>query len=72
MEASYLPEEPVALAYIAAYLVQAPAAEKQKLLELVAMPEMMEQLEHLYRREIAILKALIEGEEPPEDVVRLN
>lgn len=72
VESDYLPGEPVALAYIAAFLVQAPALEKQKLLETESMPELLGQLEQLFRRETAILKVLIRGNGPSDAEIRLN
>lgn len=72
IEANFLPAEPAAFAYIAAYLVQAPAAEKQLLLESESMPEMLTRLELLYRRETAIVRALSAGEGPSERGFGMN
>lgn len=72
VETKYLPEDPIALAYIGAFLVQAPAAQKQVLLEKERMPEMLRTLIDLYRHESAILRALLSGGGPVEHGFGLN
>lgn len=72
VEEKYLPEEPVALAYLSAFLVQAPARDKQALLEKETMPGMLKFLLELYRRETALLRVLIEGDGPTEAGFGLN
>ena len=58
LEAQNLPDEPVALAYAAAALLQAPAEEKQALLNIAEASTLLADLRAIYRREIAILKAM--------------
>lgn len=72
VEEKYLPDEPVALAYLSAFLVQAPARDKQALLEKETMPDMLVHLVDLYRRETALLRAMVEGEGPTEGGFGLN
>ncbi len=50
-----LPEEPLTLIYLAASLLQLPAAEKQPLLESGTVGSLYREIVRLYRREIAIL-----------------
>jgi Lon protease-like protein len=72
IEAQYIPDEPEALAYIAAFLVQAPAKEKQILLEKQSIPDMLSYLIDVYRRETALIQSLISGEGPVESGFGLN
>jgi Lon protease-like protein len=58
LEAQNLPEEPVALAYAAAALLQTPAEEQQALLNIADAATLLAELRRIYRREIAILKAM--------------
>lgn len=51
-----LPEEPVALAYLAASHLQAQPAEKQALLSLETASELLARLNTIYQRELALLK----------------
>jgi Lon protease-like protein len=61
LEAHSLPDEPVALAYAAAALLQMPAEEKQALLNVAKASILLADLRAIYRREIAILKAMGEA-----------
>lgn len=72
IEEKYLPDEPAALAYLSAFLVQAPARDKQDLLEIETMPGMLASLIELYKRETALIRALVHGEGPTEAGFGLN
>ena len=52
---SDLPEDPMLLLYLAASILQVPNLEKQALLEMSNSEELRQQLERLYRREVAVL-----------------
>jgi Lon protease-like protein len=54
-----LPNDPVALAYLAATLVQMPAAQKQEILALPSDLELVESLHLTYRRETAFLNTIL-------------
>ena len=58
LEPGNLPDEPVELAYAAAALLQTPAEEKQALLDVAEASTLLADLRLVYRREIAILKAM--------------
>ncbi len=72
VETKYLPDDPVALAYLSAFIVQAPAKEKQVLLENETMAEMLLNLLGLYRRETALVRVLVKGDGPSEMGFGLN
>jgi Lon protease-like protein len=72
VEAKFLPVKPLALAYVAAYLVQAPPVEKQALLEAGSTRELLDRLLSLYRRELAILPRLRREENITERGFTLN
>ncbi len=61
-----LPPSPLALAYTAAILVQAPPADKQALLELTTLAELLRREQILYRRELGLLRAML-GRPVPAD-----
>jgi uncharacterized protein len=56
---SQLPSDPLTLAYTAAMLLQIPPAEKQPLLESEHTGDLLERLSALYRRETALLQAVV-------------
>jgi Lon protease-like protein len=59
-----LPDDPLMLIYLAAALLQVPAIEKQPLLEASTANLLLNKVQHLYRRELAILPPMFEvGEE---------
>jgi len=58
LKTDQLPDEPIGLAYAAAALLQAPAHEKQELLNIAQAATLLTDLRAIYRLEIAILKAL--------------
>lgn len=66
-EADYLPEGPLALAFMAAHLVQSSPRRKQEILEEEDALELVTALRELYRREVALTRA-ITSQNQPEDV----
>lgn len=72
IDTDYLPDEPAALTYLSAYLLQAPASDKQVLLEKQTLTEMMAYLVDLYRRENALMRAMSDGDGPAEQGFGLN
>lgn len=54
-----LPDEPAALAYLAAIVAQVPMAEKQALLACPSAVDLLTRERILYRREVSLLKALL-------------
>ncbi len=62
-----LPTDPVALAYLAAIVLQTPASAKQSLLSLPSLVDLLEHERRLYRNEIVILRTLLH-EIPAEDL----
>jgi uncharacterized protein len=67
-EASHLPSEPEALAYLAATVLQVPMVEKQALLAEPAAASLLGEMRTLYRRELPLLRAMIATQQqlPPE------
>lgn len=60
-----LPRDPLQLAYLASYMIQVPSANKQKLLASDSTTILFNELRSLYRREVALLEALLT---PPESL----
>jgi Lon protease-like protein len=58
-----LPEDPMMLIYMAAALLQIPSIEKQPLLEADTAALLLSQVQHLYRRELAVLPSLLQVSE---------
>lgn len=56
-----LPTSPVALAYFAAIIIQAPLTEKQTLLSCPTADEMLERECVLYRRELSLIRAMLDS-----------
>ncbi|MCS6909072.1 MAG: LON peptidase substrate-binding domain-containing protein [Anaerolineales bacterium] len=56
-----LPTSPLALAYLAAIIIQAPLGEKQTLLSCPTMDEMLERECTLYRRELSLIRAMLDS-----------
>jgi Lon protease-like protein len=54
-----LPTSPLALAYFAAIIVQAPMTEKQTLLNCATADEMLDRECQLYRRELSLIRAML-------------
>lgn len=61
-ESPPLPDDPTALAYLAASLVQIPADQKQVLLATDQAAKLLTDIRTIYRREVPLLNALIERE----------
>ncbi len=55
-----IPDDPVSLAYLAAAMVQIPAQEKQRLLEINRVDELLEQLLAIFRLEKPLLDVLLQ------------
>jgi len=66
-DAHRLPAEPLALAYLAAIVLQTPMVSKQNLLTLPRLSDLLERERQIYRNEIVILKTLLQSI-PPEDL----
>ncbi len=62
MDSRYLPNDPIGLAFLATYLLQIPAEEKQKVLEIEQTDQILESVKALFRREIALLRRLVQSE----------
>ncbi len=73
LEKLQLPEDPLALLYWAAALLQIPPAEKQPLLEASSESDLLERIQRLYRRETSLLEHLLDtSEEKAENASQLN
>lgn len=55
-----LPDDPLALGYLAAALVQIPSHQKQPLLAAAEATDLLADMRTIYRREVALLNAIIE------------
>ena len=62
MDSRYLPNDPMGLAFLATYLLQIPPEEKQKILEIEQAVQVIRAVTALYRREVALLKRLVQTE----------
>jgi Lon protease-like protein len=70
-----LPDDPVALAYLAAAVVQIPLDQKQELLATNWAATFLADIRAIYRREVALLRAIVERdteEEPAQQLFSLN
>jgi Lon protease-like protein len=68
-----LPEGPLLLLNLAASILQIPAYEKQILLEASDGQQLLGKLQHIYRRESAVLKAIQQkGDRPLDKIIRNN
>jgi Lon protease-like protein len=54
-----LPQDPLSLAYLAAFLVQIPTAQKQDLLAVEGASALMDNVRAIYRREVTLLDAML-------------
>lgn len=61
-----LPNDPLALGYLAAALVQIPPGEKQPLLATEEAVDLLTNMRTIYRREVALLSAMLEREHGQE------
>ncbi|MCJ7659222.1 MAG: LON peptidase substrate-binding domain-containing protein [Anaerolineales bacterium] len=62
LEAEHLPNDPLALAYLAAVLLQVPPTQKQPLLAIERAVELLGKMYALYRREVFLLDAIVTKE----------
>ncbi len=58
-----LPDDPMMLIYLSAALLQIPSAEKQPLLEAETAQSLLDRVQRLFRRELAVLPPLLEVSE---------
>lgn len=58
MDSRYIPNDPIGLGFLATYLLQIPPAEKQQILEIEHMDQLLHSVVELYRREVALVKRL--------------
>lgn len=65
-DASQLPNDPLALAYLGAVLLEIPMPQKQKLLDINYATELIAELRAMYRREVALLNAMLTKVEDDE------
>lgn len=61
LENQELPKDPIRLAYLAAYILNIPVREKQDLLSIPNADKLTYDLHLLYRREVTLLEAMMEG-----------
>lgn len=61
-----LTQNPIRLAYMAAFLLNIPSSQKQELLSENTAQVLMERLRVLYRREVTLLDAMLRPQEPDE------
>lgn len=61
LDPQQLPRDPHVLAYLAAVLLQVPPTQKQDLLAVEGVAEMLDDMHAMYRREVALLQAMLSG-----------
>lgn len=71
-EPQQLPDDPAALAYVAATLLRIPAKQKQQLLAAVDLLELLNDLRWFYRREIAFVKMMLAHRVTDQGLYSLN
>ena len=59
-DSTQLPNDPMALAYLAATVVQIPAAQKQELLATGEATELLADIRTIYQREVPLLRAILQ------------
>jgi uncharacterized protein len=59
LDPQQLPRDPHVLAYLAAVLLQVPPTQKQELLAVEGVAEMLDDMHTMYRREVALLQAML-------------
>ncbi len=72
IEPRLLPQEPIPLAYLAATLLQLPLEQKQNLLAVEQAIPLLDKLNDIYRREIALVKVLREQPVTDDGLFSLN
>jgi uncharacterized protein len=58
-----LPRDPLRLAYLASFLLQIPASQKQNLLNISDAEQLLNNLRNTYRREVTLLRAMLSARE---------
>ena len=61
-----MPREPASIAYLAAIIAQIPMPEKQQLLALASAQELLDQERAIYRRETALVRAMLQTQRPSQ------
>ena len=61
-----MPREPASIAYLAAIIAQIPMPEKQQLLSFASAEELLEHERAIYRRETALLRAMLQTHHPAQ------
>jgi uncharacterized protein len=61
LDPQQVPRDPHVLAYLAAVLLQVPPTQKQDLLAVEGVAEMLDDMHTMYRREVALLQAMLSG-----------
>ena len=69
LESDHLPTDPLALAYLAAVLLQVPPDQKQSLLSAQAAADFVREMYDLYRREVILLEAMMVRERKQGDLL---
>jgi len=72
LEPGQLPDDPRSLAYLGATLIQIPPEKKQAILATEQIVEMLESLRLLYRRELPLLRHMLETSVEDQGVFSLN
>lgn len=63
VELDQLPEDPVAVTYLSAFLLQVPGQQKQKLLGLESIDHLLDTLVETYRQESLLLRAMLKQQQ---------
>lgn len=72
LDPAHVPHEPVTLAYLAATLLQLPAAEKQQFLVAERAVTLLDDLRTLYRREVPLIEIMFERQIEDQGTFSLN
>jgi Lon protease-like protein len=72
LDPAHVPHEPITLAYLAATLLQLPAAEKQQLLVAERAVTLLDDLRTLYRREVPLVEIMFERQIEDQGTFSLN
>ena len=72
MDTRYLPNEPLALAFLSAFLLQIPAREKQTALEIERVDHLMDYVKQLFRREVSLMREMLARERKNRQGSHLN
>jgi uncharacterized protein len=59
LDVTNLPEDPVALAYLAASVLQISVEQKQQLLQIVHAEDLIDRVQYIYRREQALTESIL-------------